>query len=81
MNIPTTEEARDAKKTLLAKSEPLKKKLADLQKKLAPLQKEIKDAKLAIHAIEVPDLGMLNSLLVNVERKEAREKARASRAA
>jgi len=81
MKIPTTKEARDAKKSLLAKSEPLKKKLADLQKKLAPLQKEIKDAKLAIHAIESPDLGMLNSLLVNVERKEAREKARAASAA
>ena len=74
MHIPTTEEAREAKKVLLAKSDPLKKKLVDLRKKLAPLQKEIKDAKLAIHAIEVPDLGMLNSLLVNVERKEAREK-------
>jgi len=81
MNIPTVAEAREAKKAILAKSEPLKKKLADLQKKLAPLQNEIKDTKQAIRDVEVPDLGMLNSLLVNVERKEARERARAAGAA
>ena len=78
MKIPTTEEARAAKKALLAKSEPLKKNLEDLRKQLAPLQKVIKDTKLAIHAIEVPDLGMLNHLLVNADRKEARERARAA---
>ena len=78
MQIPTVEDAREAKKAILAKSTPLKKKLEDLRKKLAPLEKEFRDTKMAIHAVEVPDLGMLNSILVNVERAEARKKAAAS---
>jgi len=77
MQIPTIEEAREAKETLLAKSEPMKKRLAELMKKLAPLQKEIKEAKLAIHAIEVPNLGMLRQLTANSDRHEARKKAAA----
>jgi len=77
MHIPTIKESREAKKAILAKSEPLKKKLADLQKKLAPLVREVQDTKLAIYDIEVPDLGMLNHLLVNADRKEAREKVAA----
>ncbi len=38
MQIPTIEESREAKKAILAKSAPLKKKLEDLKKKIAYLE-------------------------------------------
>ncbi len=74
--IPSLDELRTAKKALLAKSDPLRKQLADIRKQLAPLEKKKRDLKDQLLKIERPALGELNAILAPIERKEAKQKAR-----
>lgn len=74
--IPTLDELRIAKKAILAKSDPLRKQLAEIRKQLAPLEKKKRDLKQQIQNIEMPSLGELNAILAPIERKEAKQKVR-----